>query len=113
MGTRVPSSAMLVIADDLSGAVETAAVLGLRRIVLGPGEANDAVVDLDSRARSAAEAARRIRALSERPTFKKIDSQLRGNVAAELRALGGELVVAPSLPIEGRIVRGGVLYVNG
>src|SRR4051794_31139623 len=102
---------MLVVADDLSGAVEAAAVLGLRRIALRPG--GDGVIDLNTRLLSPERAAARIRALCERPRFKKIDSQLRGNVRAELEALGGELVVAPALPVEGRIVRGGVLYVDG
>ncbi len=48
-----------------------------------------------------------------RIVFKKIDSQLRGNVAAEVGALDGDVMVAPALPVEGRIVRGGVLYVDG
>ncbi len=51
-------------------------------------------------------------------TFKKIDSTMRGNVEAELLALshqlGPELVlVAPSLPCQGRSVLGGKLVVNG
>jgi 4-hydroxythreonine-4-phosphate dehydrogenase len=102
---------MLVVADDLSGAVEVAAVLGARRIALGHTDGD--VIDLDTRALAPEEAARRIRALDGRITFKKIDSLLRGNVVAELEALGGEVIVAPALPIEGRTVRGGVLHVHG
>jgi 4-hydroxythreonine-4-phosphate dehydrogenase len=34
-------------------------------------------------------------------------------VQAELAALGGEAIVAPALPVEGRTVRGGVLHVHG
>ena len=101
---------MRVVADDLSGAVETAAVLGLRRVALRPRE--DAVVDLDTRWLPPEEAAERVRAFG-RIDFKKIDSQLRGNVAAELEALAGEVIVAPALPVQGRVVRGGVLHVNG
>ena len=58
------------------------------------------------------EAAARVRRAG-RIDFKKIDSQLRGNVAAELAALTGAVIVAPALPVEGRVVRGGVLYVDG
>ena len=76
---------MLVVADDLSGAVEVAAVLGARRIALGHADGD--VIDLDTRELPPDEAARRIRALDGRITFKKIDSLLRGNVQAEIEAL--------------------------
>jgi 4-hydroxythreonine-4-phosphate dehydrogenase len=102
---------MLVVADDLSGAVEVAAVLGARRIALGHAAGD--VIDLDTRELPPDEAARRIRALDGRITFKKIDSLLRGNVAAELAALPGELIVTPALPVEGRTVRDGILHVDG
>ena len=102
---------MLVVADDLSGAVEVAAVLGAKRIALGHADGD--VVDLDTRALPPEQAARRVRELDGRITFKKIDSLLRGNVVAELEALSGEMIVAPALPIEGRTVRGGVLHVYG
>ena len=103
---------MRVVADDLSGAVETAAVLGLARVRLTGNPRNHTVLDLDTRSLPAHEAATRVRRAG-RIDFKKIDSQLRGNVAAELAALKGEVIVAPALPVEGRVVRGGVLYVNG
>jgi 4-hydroxythreonine-4-phosphate dehydrogenase len=102
---------MLVVADDLSGAVEVAAVLGAKRIALGHTDGD--VVDLDTRDLAPDEAARRVRALDGRITFKKIDSLLRGNVKAEIEALSGEVIVAPALPVEGRTVRGGVLHVHG
>ena len=102
---------MLVVADDLSGAVEVAAMLGARRIALGHADGD--VIDLDTRELPPDEAARRIKALDGRITFKKIDSLLRGNVQAEIEALSGELIVAPALPVEGRTVRGGVLHVHG
>src|SRR3954452_16977764 len=107
---------MLVIADDLSGAVEVAAVMGLLRISLDAGDLRDSVVDLDTRGLSPEAAAARVREVLARHdggrVFKKIDSLLRGNVAAELAELR-DAVVAPALPVEGRTVRGGVLHVDG
>jgi 4-hydroxythreonine-4-phosphate dehydrogenase len=102
---------MLVVADDLSGAVEVASVLGARRIALGHTDGD--VIDLGTRELPPDEAARRIRALNGRVMFKKIDSLLRGNVQAEIEALTGDVIVAPALPVEGRTVRDGVLHVHG
>ncbi|MEU1946891.1 four-carbon acid sugar kinase family protein, partial [Streptomyces sp. NPDC020125] len=98
-----------------------------------PGEAT--VLDLDSRYRPATEAAEAVRdALrlsspdgeadgdTDRDTdgetlvLKKIDSLLRGNVAAEVAALaegGAGVVLAPALPIAGRVVRSGVVHIGG
>ncbi|MEV5771068.1 four-carbon acid sugar kinase family protein [Streptomyces antimycoticus] len=48
--------------------------------------------------------------------LKKIDSLLRGNVAAEIAALaedGAGVVLAPALPIAGRVVRSGVVHIGG
>src|SRR5687768_12754873 len=95
---RIPR--MLVVADDLSGAVEVAAVLGAKRIALGHTDGD--VVDLDTRDLAPDEAARRVRALDGRITFKKIDSLLRGNVKAEIEILSGNVIIAPALPVEGR-----------
>ncbi|GAA2339678.1 four-carbon acid sugar kinase family protein [Streptomyces cuspidosporus] len=126
-----PSRRLLAVADDLSGAAETAAGLASRttrsRVVLvgtaaaprHPGEAT--VLDLDSRQLSAAEAARAVSAaLALSPSgdtlvLKKIDSLLRGNIAAEVAALaagGAGVVVAPALPAAGRAVRGGVVHLG-
>ncbi|MCX4697142.1 4-hydroxythreonine-4-phosphate dehydrogenase PdxA [Streptomyces sp. NBC_01352] len=119
---------VLALADDLSGAAETAVALGVPgRIVLGPasldphayGEA--LVVDLDCRSLPAADAARRVReALRAVPSdvlvLKKADSLLRGNLAAETAACaeGAEgVVVATALPALGRTVRGGVVHLDG
>jgi len=55
---------MLMLADDLSGAVEAAAVLGVPRVSLDPRDAADAVVDLDTRALDGEAAARRVRELA-------------------------------------------------
>ncbi len=98
-----------VIADDLSGAVESAAAFMLRttRIsvtLAGRPQAHAArehgvapaadvqVVDTDSRELAPSDAADRvadvITALADVPVLvKKIDSLLRGNVAAELHAV--------------------------
>ncbi|WP_405523918.1 4-hydroxythreonine-4-phosphate dehydrogenase PdxA [Streptomyces canus] len=119
---------VLALADDLSGAAETAVALGVPgRIVLGPaaldpyvhGEA--VVVDLDCRCLPAAEAADRVReALRSVPpdvlVLKKADSLLRGNLAAETAACaeGAEgVVVATALPALGRTVHGGVVHLDG
>ncbi|MFD8284160.1 four-carbon acid sugar kinase family protein [Streptomyces solisilvae] len=92
-----------------------------------PGEAT--VLDLDSRYRPATEAAEAVREalwLSspdenapdalDTLVLKKIDSLLRGNVAAEIAALaegGAGVVLAPALPIAGRVVRSGVVHLGG
>ncbi|MGW5449704.1 four-carbon acid sugar kinase family protein [Streptomyces asiaticus] len=117
------------------GAAGTATALRPRHV----GEAT--VLDLDSRYRPAAEAAEAVRealrmswpdgdgrggsgaldaldTLDPLDTFvlKKIDSQLRGNVAAEIAALaegGAGVVLAPALPIAGRVVRSGVVHIGG
>ncbi|MET7332191.1 4-hydroxythreonine-4-phosphate dehydrogenase PdxA [Nonomuraea sp. NPDC005650] len=122
------------MADDLSGAAESAARIMMRgtrtRIVLahhavrGDGDPADIlVVDTDSRHRPPTEAAAAVRSAvglasagRARLVFKKIDSLLRGNVAAEVAALtapGAGIVVAPALPGLDRVVRGGVLHLSG
>ncbi len=106
---------VLALADDLSGAAEVASVLGAR-IVLDHARDGTVAVDLDTRDLVPEEAARRVRAAVDgdrRIVFKKLDSLLRGNVAAEVGALDGEVLVTPALPVEDRIVCGGVLYVEG
>jgi uncharacterized protein YgbK (DUF1537 family) len=104
---------MLALADDLSGAAETAVALmaggATATIALHAGvcahRTDVLVVDLDSRHCAPEEAGAPF-------VFKKIDSLLRGNVAAEVAALG-TVVVAPALPVLGRTVAGGVLHVDG
>jgi 4-phospho-D-threonate 3-dehydrogenase / 4-phospho-D-erythronate 3-dehydrogenase len=128
-GTR----GVLVLADDLSGAAETAAVLMSRttrtELVLAP--AADAlpaavdvlVVDLDDRELPPTEAsARAVAALRAWPAdapsprvLAKFDSLLRGGVAARVGVLHTRagVVVAPALPALRRVVRDGVLTVDG
>ncbi|MFC9626216.1 four-carbon acid sugar kinase family protein [Streptomyces sp. NPDC056930] len=119
---------VLALADDLSGAAETAAALRLPgRIVLGPAaaappaEGEALVLDLDSRQLAAEEAARIVRdavrdIASGTVLLKKTDSLLRGNLAAEAAAYAQDadgLVIAPALPVAGRTIRGGVVHLHG
>jgi D-threonate/D-erythronate kinase len=122
-----------VIADDLTGAADSGVQLaraGYRTAVafrgspVPPAEDLDAVaVDTDSRAMPAESAAKLVVEAGQsvrgaRVVFKKVDSTLRGPVAAELsaalEATGRRVaVVCPAFPDAGRTVSGGVLLVNG
>src|SRR5918995_912474 len=121
-----------VIADDLTGAADAGVQLvstGYRTaVVFGEAEVVaddlDAVsFDTDSRTMPAGFAAKRVleaaRAAREaRIVYKKLDSTLRGNVAAELAAaLGGSgrqsVVIAPAFPAAGRTTVGGTQRVHG
>ena len=128
---------LAVIADDLSGATESASTALLRvprttvllsshQMVNSPenwvGDAQILTIDTNSRGLHPDEAGSIVRAAarrveSARIVVKKVDSLLRGNVATEVGALRDELgrtpVVAVSLPRMGRAVRAGVLQVNG
>ncbi|GAB3286385.1 four-carbon acid sugar kinase family protein [Pseudoclavibacter terrae] len=120
---------LTVIADDLSGAVEAAGALGPASKLLRDPSAASAfasstaplVVDTDSRSLTPAAAEARARsvldALSTRPGLlvKKIDSQLRGNIATELRPLAarGRIVMTSAAPSLGRTVRAGRPLVGG
>jgi uncharacterized protein YgbK (DUF1537 family) len=121
-----------VIADDLSGAAELAAVgwrHGLRAEILLNGRcdatADLVCVDTHSRgcdnAESAARARGAARALREAGAawiYKKVDSVLRGQVTAEVQAIMSELnlpqaLLVPVNPSLGRIIRGGNYFVRG
>jgi len=121
-----------VIADDLTGAADTGVQLvraAYRTAVLfseseALAEDLDAVsFDTDSRTKPAGFAAKRVleaahAARGARIVYKKLDSTLRGNVAAELAAaLGGtrreRVVVAPAFPDAGRTTVGGTQRVHG
>jgi uncharacterized protein YgbK (DUF1537 family) len=124
----------VVIADDLTGALDTAAALagdGEAQVVLDADaawpQARVLAVSTRSRDESAAEAARRTAAAVSRAlargarVFLKIDSLLRGPVgpvvAAALRAHPAEhsriAVVAPAFPAMGRFTRGGRVQLAG
>lgn len=123
---------VLVLADDFTGANDAGVSLaetGMRVEVAFTasyqGKAQALILNSDSRARPAVDAARRITSLLQAvlPRFqprwmvKKIDSTLRGNLGAELEATLRALhcrvaVLAPAFPGAGRVTRQGRCYVH-
>ncbi len=119
-------TALRVLADDLTGALDSAArfvsVEGPAptpcvptfwkppRVLSGP-----AAIDTGTRELTAADA----RAIADRlacllddaePAFKKIDSLLRGHVAMEVAACRrgfDHVIIAPAFPFQGRVTRSG------
>jgi len=120
---------VFILADDLSGAADCAigaAKAGLKSVVLLDAGAPDQgakviAVDSDSRYRPVAQAQAlcaelwRKHAAPGRLLYKKIDSTLRGNFAAEMAALtgAGVAIVAPAFPATGRTTEGGRVFVKG
>lgn len=127
----------LILADDLTGAADCAIAFARRGLAAGVswGEGADAGTqpavysyDADSRGMTAERAASRHRELLEglcrqdRALFKKIDSTLRGQPAAEtaatiafLRARAGSAfgIFAPAFPATTRTTVGGRIHVGG
>jgi uncharacterized protein YgbK (DUF1537 family) len=124
----------LILADDLTGAADCGIAFtrhGLPAAVTWHAEGSDdpvVAIDADSRAHGPGAAAAKHRRLIEARhepgigLFKKIDSTLRGQPAAELaetiRALRerGETalaIVAPAFPETGRTLRRGAIHVHG
>ena len=123
----------LILADDLSGAADAGVAFAMRGLVTEvhwraafPFESPLADViafDTDSRRLGAAAAAQRQREALGRlhapgmALFKKIDSTLRGQPAAEIAAIraagAARLILAPANPAMGRTTRGGRVYVRG
>lgn len=121
---------LLIIADDLSGAADCAiafASAGLSTAVTldashDTGDASVVAIDTDTRRLSASQAAERTLAACQtllkpgQRLYKKIDSTLRGNWAAEVAALqahAGLALVAPAFPATGRTTLDGKVLVNG
>jgi uncharacterized protein YgbK (DUF1537 family) len=125
---------MLVIADDLTGATDTAGAMAAsgRTCVVSLTvnasllSADVLVIDTDGRARSAAEAcaatAEAVRQHQDRaaPLFIKVDSTLRGHVRATVEAAVAALdvspahvVICPAFPRHGRAVVDGQVLVHG
>ncbi|MFJ3055207.1 4-hydroxythreonine-4-phosphate dehydrogenase PdxA [Herbaspirillum sp. NPDC087042] len=121
---------LLIVGDDLSGTADcavTCANVGLDSVVVlgvqadaALAEADVLALDADTRAMGAEEAARINAAacranLAGRKLYKKIDSTLRGNVAAEIAALAeaGMAIVAPAFPAAGRTTVQGRQFVFG
>jgi uncharacterized protein YgbK (DUF1537 family) len=132
-----PQPRVLIVADDLTGAMDSAgpfAALGIDTWVVAvpmrcdPASLRSArvvSVNTDTRHLPATEAVARVNGILRHLgaggfdiVVKKIDSTLRGNVVAETMALldasgRREAVVAAAFPAQGRTVRGGVVYVDG
>lgn len=124
---------LIVLADDLTGAAEVAAIaheaglvaVVITRIPRAPVDADVLVLDTDTRLATPSRAARRVRtcatclrALPHAGVFKKTDSVLRGPVLAELSACAGAFGFRRSLlvagnPSLGRTIRDGRCYIAG
>jgi uncharacterized protein YgbK (DUF1537 family) len=122
---------ILVLADDMTGALEVAAVFadsGFRTIVSTKplrGVYDEVlVIDTETRHSSPSAAFERVVALAQQTgvtpdlLYKKTDSTLRGNIRSELMALAKlypekRIGYAPAYPAQGRVVKNGVIHVNG
>lgn len=125
-----------IIADDLTGAMDTGVLFAKRyprvSVLFDKSNVeemvrqNDAlIIDSESRNTTAGKAYSIVREYTERLEktsaeliYKKIDSTLRGNIGKELEVIvdvGAFDMVAlvPALPISGRTTLNGFLYVNG
>ncbi|MBW6391976.1 four-carbon acid sugar kinase family protein [Billgrantia antri] len=135
----IAGSDIAIVADDLTGALDTAAPFAERgmtaRVAVtleGLGAALSASggpsrvmavntgsrhLGRDAAARRVEEAAERLLELRPRLLIKKVDSTLRGQVVAESLALrrltGRRLLVCPAVPSQGRCVQGGEVWVEG
>lgn len=124
--------ALLAIADDLTGAFEVGAQLaaqGVRCAVsttdCWPDGAESAVLNVATRHMDSEEASRAMNRLTRLARLRgidrlylKTDSTLRGRIAESFRAVLQEqadrsIVYVPAYPEMGRVVRNGMLYVNG
>lgn len=122
----------LIIADDFTGANDTGVQLckrGFPAKVLFPGKRLDSkgsfVIDTESRAVQPEQAVQIVvSALGQvdftqyRYVIKKVDSTLRGNIAAELKAMDEvyspeQILFAPAFPEMGRTTVDGVQRLNG
>ncbi|MEX6508659.1 four-carbon acid sugar kinase family protein [Jiella sp. M17.18] len=113
-----------ILADDLSGALDTAVCFsgGHKALLVTRSSPVDGVFGCSSGARDlAAEAAAKVFVqslpwlLSVGHPFHKLDSRLRGYAAHEIAAVrraapDRPIVVAPALPVQQRIMRSGRLY---
>ncbi|MBC7736278.1 MAG: hypothetical protein H7245_03420 [Candidatus Saccharibacteria bacterium] len=124
---------MLILADDLTGAMDAAAPFqrqGAETVVCWSadqaGPATVVSVNTASRGLAPSAAAQIVAAKTARwcarpgsgPLFKKVDSTLRGNTMVEVMAAFATgqfrtLVFCPALPAEGRVVRQGALWIHG
>jgi D-threonate/D-erythronate kinase len=131
---------LAIIADDLSGALDTAAPFAARgadaRVVISLGALATTLeawqgqwpeiiavntqsrhLPSDEAALRVSEAVRLLKRVAPQQWFKKVDSTLRGQVVAECtalrEALGLPLLLAPAVPAQGRTVRHAEVWVDG
>lgn len=120
---------LVIVADDLSGAAEAAGAVrsttsAAVELLLVPSDGappQAAAIDTDSRGLDEQSASERVlvalRGVSASTfIYKKIDSLLRGNVSGEIaavRASGRDVVIALATPAVGRVVRDGVVHLDG
>ena len=127
---------LLIIADDFTGALDTGVQFASRgistRVIVehedGCWTDSDAVVlviDAETRHLPGEQAYKLVYCITKQAVdagipylYKKTDSALRGNIGSELtaflRASGeGELPFLPAFPQMNRVVKGGVLYIDG
>lgn len=123
-----------IIADDLTGAMDAAAPFAKRgahtRVMFVENPTADELLNApeilarstDSRHLDPVRAIQRVHQalsdLEDRLPFKKIDSTLRGNVVAEclatVEATGRRhLLITPAFPGQGRVLRGGEVFIHG
>jgi len=121
-----------IIADDFSGAAELAGIAAVRgfkaEVQTQFDPASDAeviAVDTDTRLRTESEAARIVgevarQIIDANPVwiYKKTDSVLRGHIRAEIETIldatgQRECLFIPANPSKGRIIEGGLYFVNG
>ncbi|MGI3450958.1 D-threonate kinase [Citrobacter arsenatis] len=132
MSKHVARPQILVIADDFTGGNDAGVSLALTGMTVNVAfalpcteETDVLVVNSDSRALDAPQAAARVNALAlachadpRALWVKKMDSTLRGNPGAEVDALmqvtGKKLaIVAPAFPQAGRTTEQGLCLING
>lgn len=119
---------LTILADDLTGSCDTGTLFAVPApvpVTLWPGvppRAEVRVVDTETRSASDAEAVARVSAcaaaVGPARWFKKVDSTLRGHVAAEVdvlaRAVGAPgVLLCPAFPAQGRTVADRLLLVDG
>ncbi len=127
-----PKKSLGVVADDLTGAMDTAGAFAARGtptlvalsdtplpdgwevLCVNTQTRNAPVADVEEPVRLAT---RSLVQSGYSPLFKKIDSTLRGNVGAEIEAMMAEAnapyaFVVPAFPDTGRTQRDGILYVG-
>lgn len=127
---------LAVIADDLTGANDTAVQFAKRNISacvqinfdeekILQEKSDVVVVDTDSRDDSATDAYQKVKRVSSifknsgaKQVYKKVDSTLRGNLGAEIAAAAEVfcpdiVVIAPAFPNNQRTTVGGYHFLNG